>query len=166
MAFKKFPKHSGPTAWPFPIFPEASRKNSTPMIDQMPIKMPSTINAFRTPGSEAKIPSMINRSDGILLNRRKTRNARKSLSTEIPGRSENISDIREMSTITKSKMFQPLPSPLQKAHQKLPYIFHMSSSRKATAKNISKPLNMSCRADPSAGRSWASIAEMKKLTPI
>jgi hypothetical protein len=74
------------------------------MIDQMPIRMPSTMNAFITPGSEARIPSMISLRDGILLNNRNTRKARKSRRTEMPGKSESTSDMSDIRTMIKSNL--------------------------------------------------------------
>mmetsp|Transcript_21104 Transcript_21104/g.53463 ORF Transcript_21104/g.53463 Transcript_21104/m.53463 type:complete len:230 (+) Transcript_21104:336-1025(+) len=82
-------------------------KNSTPMIDQMPIIIPRIINAFATPGAAAPTPSMITFKDSIRRNSRNTRKARNRRRIVIPGMVALDMLMNEIVTIAKSNTFQP-----------------------------------------------------------
>ena len=65
------------------------------------------MNACVTPGMACSTPSIIFLREGIRLNNRKTRNARKRRRTVIPGSWGNTIEMIEIPTIMKSNQFQP-----------------------------------------------------------
>mmetsp|Transcript_35852 Transcript_35852/g.91591 ORF Transcript_35852/g.91591 Transcript_35852/m.91591 type:complete len:215 (-) Transcript_35852:921-1565(-) len=97
MEEKKSPKRSGWT-W---------LKKVTLMMAYIAVTRQTSANALAIGGMEAESATMICRSDGMRLKRRKTRKHRMSLKTWAPGRSSMLRDRRDTSTTTRSNQFHP-----------------------------------------------------------